>query len=97
MNQREKFLLKVKRIKPIEEEAKKRRMDGDIKMDIEASDDKKKSNFSSHGNLSTSNNGVIGRGNSSSNTKGDIKKLIIKNFKSTSIYFFTTHVSYMQI
>ena len=56
-------------------------MDVNNKMDIDVGD-KRKSNFSSLGHLSGSNG--IGRGNSSS-TKGDIKKLVIKNFKSKSL------------
>jgi hypothetical protein len=50
-----------------------------IKMDIDVPD-RRKSNFSSLGPLSASN-GPISRGNSS-NSKGDIRKLVIKNFKS---------------
>lgn len=50
-----------------------------IKMDIDVPD-RRKSNFSSLGPLSATN-GPISRGNSS-NTKGDIRKLVIKNFKS---------------
>lgn len=50
-----------------------------IKMDIDVPD-RRKSNFSSLGPLSATN-GPISRGNSS-NTKGDIRKLVIKNFKT---------------
>lgn len=63
------------------------------KMEIEndLTSEKKKSNFSSSGS-----NGSIARGNSA-NSKGDIKKLVIKNFKSNYILharharFYKTH------
>ncbi|XP_070502007.1 cullin-4A isoform X2 [Chironomus tepperi] len=78
MNERDNFILKAKRIKLIEETKLKESNSMDVnKMDI---DDRRKSNFSSLGPLSASN-GSISRGNSS-NAKGDIRKLVIKNFKS---------------
>lgn len=75
MNERDNFILKTKRIKLIEGTKLKDSniMEVNNKMDI---DDRRKSNFSS-----TSNGGSITRGNSS-NAKGDIRKLVIKNFKS---------------
>ncbi|CAH1716368.1 unnamed protein product [Chironomus riparius] len=79
MNERDNFILKAKRIKLIEETKLKESSSMEVnKMDI---DDRRKSNFSSLGPLSTSN-GSISRGNSSNNAKGDIRKLVIKNFKS---------------
>ena len=79
MNERDNFILKAKRIKLIEEtKLKESNSMEQNKMDI---DDRRKSNFSSLGPLSTSN-GSISRGNSSNNAKGDIRKLVIKNFKS---------------
>ncbi|KAL7052093.1 hypothetical protein ACKWTF_004764 [Chironomus riparius] len=79
MNERDNFIFKAKRIKLIEETKLKESSSMEVnKMDI---DDRRKSNFSSLGPLSTSN-GSISRGNSSNNAKGDIRKLVIKNFKS---------------
>lgn len=75
MNERENLRLKGKRIKI--ENTK-------IEMEIDVPE-KKKSNFSSLGSSSSSGstNGSIVRGNGSAgNSKGDIKKLVIKNFKS---------------
>ena len=81
MNERE----NSKRIKLLEETKLKESNIMDVnKMDIDVSD-RRKSNFSSLGPLSASN-GSISRGNSS-NTKGDIRKLVIKNFKSKSSYY----------
>lgn len=74
MNERDNLkVLKVKRIKLIQNKS----------MDIDAaSENRKKSNFSSLGS-STSSTGSI-RGGGTANTK-DIRKLVIKNFKSKKI------------
>jgi hypothetical protein len=60
-------------------------------MEMNIENEKKKSNFStttssSSSSSSGSTNGSILRGGNSANVKGDIKKLVIKNFKSKVFY-----------
>lgn len=93
MNERDNFILKAKRIKLIEETKLKESntMDVNNKMDIDVPE-KRKSNFSSLGPLSGTNGSISARSNSSS-SKGDIKKLVIKNFKS-KCYMLVNYSSY---
>lgn len=64
---------RAKRLKVIYSQSKTKSQDME-KMDID-----KKSNFSS---INPTNGAIVRGGSGNSNAKGDIKKLVIKNFKS---------------
>lgn len=74
---------RAKRLKLIYSEAK---TIADQKKEMEKMmvDSEKKSNFSS---ISPSNGAVVRASTGSSNVKGDVRKLVIKNFKSKSTFF----------
>lgn len=72
------YEIRAKRIK-LEIKAKTIAQDEMEKMQV---DSDKKSNFSS---ISPSNGAIVRGGSGNSNAKGDIKKLVIKNFKSESM------------